>query len=287
MKIGCKSPLISRLAPTPSGYLHVGNGVNFVLTFLLVKKYNGILHLRIDDIDTQRLKIEYIDNIFASLEWLGIRWDEGAKNPSDYYQNYHFSKREKTYKKEFEKISPFTYPCECSRKQIKLLSKNGLYPQTCLRKSFSYDPQKHSLRLHVRENTSINVENKLIFLDQKVGDLILWRKGDLPSYNFASLVDDKNLKTSLIVRGKDLLLSSALQLYMAKLLGWEDFLHARFIHHDLCLDANGSKLSKSTKSPPLLNEKSKKFIYKKVANILKLPTGAEDNISTLKEAFKI
>ncbi len=84
--------LISRIAPTPSGYLHVGNGVNFVLTYLLVRKNKGHLHLRIDDYDTPRVRNEYIDNIFASLDWLGIKWDSGAKSPSDYRQNYKFSK---------------------------------------------------------------------------------------------------------------------------------------------------------------------------------------------------
>lgn len=280
-----KQRFISRLAPTPSGFLHVGNGVNFVLTYLIAKKHNGILHLRIDDIDTQRLKPIYIDNIFASLEWLEIEWDKGPLSSSDYYQNFHFKFREEIYKEEFKKIFPFTYPCECSRKDVEMFSKNGLYPRTCLNKKIKYNPQKHTLRLHVEDGVNLHVNGEDMDLSKRVGDFVLWRKGDLPSYNFASLIDDKNMETSLIVRGKDLILSSALQLHLAKLLHVKSLLNAKFIHHDLCLDENGKKISKSTKAKPLLDEKSKNFIYKEVANILKLPTGAEDNISTLKEAY--
>lgn len=277
-----KSKYISRLAPTPSGYLHIGNGVNFVLTWLITKRYDGTLHLRIDDIDLQRLKLEYIDNIFASLEWLGISWDKGPKSTSDYLQNFHFSKREEIYKSEFKNLLPYTYPCECSRKDII----SPIYPQTCFSKNIEYNPQIHTLRLHVNENMHVKVDEKLISIDKDIGDFVLWRKGDLPSYNFTSLIDDKNMQTSLVIRGKDLLLSTALQLHLAKLLHVKSFLHAKFIHHELCLDKNGMKLSKSTKSPPLLDEKSKKSVYKKVANILKLPTGAEESIFTLDEAYK-
>lgn len=277
--------VVSRLAPTPSGYLHVGNGVNFVLTYLYTRFYKGILHLRIDDIDTPRLRLQYIDNIFASLEWLEISWDQGAKDTSDYLKNFSYEKRKKLYKDEFKKILSKTYPCQCSRKDINKLSKNGIYPQTCLHKNLNYNPKNHALRLHVKPNSSLHVENKMININQQIGDFILWRKGDLPSYNFASLIDDKITQTSLIVRGKDLFLPSVSQLYLAKILNIKSFLNAKFIHHDLCFDENGKKISKSTHAKPLLNEKSKNFIYKKVADILNLPTGAEDNISTLQEAF--
>ncbi len=276
---------ISRLAPTPSGFLHVGNGVNLTLTYLYTKKYQGTLHLRIDDIDQPRVKKEYIDDIFASLEYLGIIWDEGAKNPSDYYQNFHFKKREHIYKKEFNKLLPFTYACECSRKDIACSSKNGLYPLTCKNKNLVFNPQMHNLRLALQKNASVYVENLHVDLANEVGDFVMWRKGDLPSYNFSSLVDDKNKQTSLIVRGKDLLYSSALQLYMAKLLDIESFLHVRFIHHSLCLDEKGLKLSKSTKAPSLRTESSKRFIYKQVAKILDLPSGAEESLQSLEEAF--
>lgn len=259
--------IISRLAPTPSGFLHVGNGVNFVLTYLLVRKSGGVLYLRVDDYDTIRVKNEYIDNIFASLEWLGIDWDMGPKSPTHYHKDYKFNKERYFY--ELSKLESLLYPCECSRKDIAKISHDGKYPNLCTNKNLKYDPKIHSLRVFMQD-----FEN-----------FIVWRKGDLPSYNFASLVDDKTIKTSLIVRGEDLRRSTNMQLKLAKILNINTFINAKFIHHKLCTDKNGEKLSKSVKSPSLLNEKSKRFIYKKVANILKLPTNCEDNLDTLKQAF--
>lgn len=258
---------IARLAPTPSGYLHEGNGVNFVLTYLLTQKKGGKLHLRIDDYDTPRVRDKYIDNIFASLEWLEIEWDSGAKSPSDYHKNYKFFKEK--YLHELKSIEEFMYACECSRKDIQKYSSNGIYPKTCLKKELNYNPNIHALRLHVENGE----------------DSILWRKGGLPSYNFASLMDDKNLKTSLIVRGEDLKHSTNIQLQLAHILNIKTFLNAKFIHHKLLTHKNGTKLSKSTSAPPLLNKKSKHNIYKEVAHILNLPKEAANDLQSLKNAF--
>ncbi len=258
--------LISRIAPTPSGYLHVGNGINFVLTYLLTCKKNGHLHLRIDDYDTPRVKNEYIENIFYSLDYLGIEWDSGAQNVSDYHKNYKFFKDR--YKKELKRLKDFIYPCECSRKQIQQTSKDGKYNLTCKNKNLTYNPILHALRCELKSE-----------------DIIIWRKGDLPSYNFASLIDDEKLQTSLIVRGKDLLFCSSTQLQLARKLKATNFLHVEFIHHKLVTDKDGNKLSKSTLAPSLLNESARKFIYKEVADVLKLPKYADENISSLKDAF--
>ncbi len=264
-----------RLAPTPSGFLHIGNGINFVLTYLYAKKYSGILHLRIDDYDTQRVRLKYIDNIFESLEFLGITWDKGAKNTSDYLANFCFEKRKEIYFEYLQKIINKSYACECSRKDILKLSQNGIYPQTCKRKNLAFTPYKTALRVRV------NDEN----LAKNVGDFIIWRKDNLPSYNFASLIDDKILNTSIIIRGEDLLFPTKSQLYLAKILNFQTFLNAKFIHHRLILSNDGTKLSKSTNSPSLLNENAKQIIFKTVADILNLPSGAEDSLYTLKEAY--
>ncbi|QKG53163.1 glutamate--tRNA ligase family protein [Hymenobacter sp. BRD67] len=77
-----KSAVVGRLAPTPSGYLHLGNAVNFVLTWLLVRRAGGTLHLRIDDLDRARLRRAYLDNIFKTIEWLGLDYDHGPSGPT-------------------------------------------------------------------------------------------------------------------------------------------------------------------------------------------------------------
>ncbi len=266
-----------RIAPTPSGFLHVGNGINFVLTYLYAKKYNGILHLRIDDYDIQRVRLKYIDNIFQSLEFLGISWDKGVKNTSDYLANFSFEKRKDVYHEYLKTLKNKAYPCECSRKQVN----SPIYPRTCKEKNLKFKPNTHCLRISVENDFNAFEKN----LSKEVGDFIIWRKDNLPSYNFASLIDDHLLKTDFIIRGADLLLPTISQLYLAKLLNFDTFLNAKFVHHELITDQNHKKLSKSTNAPTLLNEKSKQFIYKKVANMLKLPKGAEESLYTLKEAF--
>ncbi len=266
---------ILRLAPTPSGFLHVGNGINFVLTYLYAKKYDGLLYLRIDDYDTPRVRLKYIDNIFESLNFLGISWDRGAKNTQDYLANFSFEHKKSLYLEYLNKIINQTYVCECSRKDILKLSKNGLYPKTCKHKKLKFIPNQNAVRIALEDEA----------LSLEVGDFIIWRKDDLPSYNFASLIDDYHLKTSIIVRGEDLMMSSKAQLYLAKMFNFKHFLHARFIHHALLFDDDGKKLSKSTQAPSLLNEDSKRFIFSEVAKMLNLPHEASKNLQTLQKAF--
>jgi len=76
------------MAPTPSGYLHLGNAVNFVLTWLLVRRAGGTLHLRIDDLDRARLRRLYLENIFRVIDWLGIDYDLGPSGPDDFLRHY-------------------------------------------------------------------------------------------------------------------------------------------------------------------------------------------------------
>ena len=83
-----KIKLHSRIAPTPSGFLHLGNALNFIFTWLVVRKNQGKLHLRIDDIDALRFRPEYLQDIFYALEWLGLDWDSGPSGPEDFLSHH-------------------------------------------------------------------------------------------------------------------------------------------------------------------------------------------------------
>lgn len=278
--------LISRLAPTPSGFLHIGNGVNFVLTFLLTRYFNGKIYLRIDDFDEARIKPSYVENIFKSLEILEIDWDEGVRDYEDYIKNYSFALRKDLYINEFKKFpKDFLYPCKCSRKDIQKLSKSKIYPQTCYKKDIKYKENETSIRIHIKKDTFIDFDEKKMSLDKEIGDFVLWRKDNIPSYNFASLIDDKHMKTSLIVRGEDLYNSSILQLHLAKILNIKTFENAKFFHHKLLTDINEKKLSKSKNSPDLIDKNSKKIIFKEVAKILNLKQRNFTDMKSLKEEF--
>lgn len=240
--------LISRIAPTPSGLLHVGNAVNFLITSWIVRENGGRLLLRIDDMDAPRCRDEYLDDIFRSLDWLGIQIDDGPSGTADFKNN--FSMRHKTdyYREELVKLTQgdtATYACTCSRKTISAHSSNGRYPGFCLGSGHSLLTHDSAMRIHVPQGTRVAVGNQSIRLDEVMGDFVAWRKDGLPAYQLASVVEDRDAGVNLVVRGSDLLDSSAAQLFLAPGLGADEFTRAAFVHHELIKTATGDKLSKS------------------------------------------
>jgi len=225
---------ISRMAPTPSGLLHLGNALNLILTWAMVRKEQGQLHLRIDDLDAERSRPEFIDDIFWALEWLGLDYDKGPKNADDFYLNYSQQKKTNYYRSKMQKLKN-VYPCECSRKDIQENSSRGSYTGTCRSKKLKYDPALHNLRIH------INTENPHHIHE----DFVVWRKNDLPSYQLMSVIEDHAIGTNLLVRGEDLIDSSAMQRFLASQLKLPTFYNARFIHHKMMTTRDGKKLSKS------------------------------------------
>ena len=109
--------IITRIAPTPSGYLHAGNIANFVLARNFANQHAGKLWLRIDDCDSSRVRDEYLEDIFTTLDWLGIKWDLGPQSVLDFKQNYSQLNKKKTYWEILQKLP--TFVCRCSRKDIR------------------------------------------------------------------------------------------------------------------------------------------------------------------------
>ena len=246
--IGEGQTLVSRIAPTPSGFLHVGNAVNFLITSWLVREHGGKLLLRIDDMDAPRMRTEYVDDIFRSLDWLGIEIDDGPSGTTDFVDN--FSMRHKTdyYRAELDLLiqgDTATYACTCSRKTIAAHSNTGRYPGFCLDSAHSLQTHDSALRIHVPTGTRVAVGGQSIPLDETLGDFAVWRKAGLPAYQLASVVEDRDAGVNLVVRGSDLLESSAAQLFLAPGLGAKTLAEATFVHHELLTSATGKKLSKS------------------------------------------
>jgi len=244
----------TRIAPTPSGYLHIGNAFSFLLTALLMRRHNGTILLRIDDIDDERKRPEYVNDIFTSLEWLGIEWQEGPTGPDDFEQNWSQHKRLDIYNEMLNRLreAQLLFACECSRK--KLASLEGYaYPGTCQYKRISLDAPDVALRISVadRDIVSFHDEEKGdldINLGSETGSFIVRKKDGLPSYHVVSLADDVHFRMNYIVRGEDLLPSTAAQLYLAEKLRLESFRNAKFLHHKLEKDETGHKLSKTAGS---------------------------------------
>lgn len=241
--------LRSRIAPTPSGYLHLGNALNFILTWLVTRKAGGTLKLRIDDADCSRTKDEYIDDIFRQMEWLGLTWDEGPEGPDELKRSFSQQLRFDRYREILHALEKLghAYVCTCSRSAVKKIAKDGVYPGLC-RNRKTDDKPGSAWRLKVPEASIICVNGSDVALCTTMGDFILWRKDNQPSYQLASLSDDIDDKITCIVRGDDLRTSTAAQLFLAVCLGNEDFGKISFLHHRLLTDANGTKLAKSDKA---------------------------------------
>ncbi|MCR4941517.1 MAG: hypothetical protein K5978_01815 [Campylobacter sp.] len=264
-----KAKLVSRIAPTPSGFLHVGNAFNFLLTYLYTKSNDGFLYLRIDDYDSSRYRREYVQNIFDVLEFLGICYDSGAKSVMDFEENFSFKKRFALYKNALEKLDEI-YVCQCSRNTPNAY-KNGIYQGLCKNKNLKFEKDKNAIRL----KTS----------GLSLGDFIIWKKDDSPSYNFASVVDDEQMGVNFVLRGEDLLECSKAQIYLAKMLNF-NFAKAKIFHHEL-LCQNGVKLSKSQKAVGVDVKSKAQNYYKIVANKLNLNPKSAENLQNLLYEFKL
>lgn len=236
----------SRIAPTPSGYLHIGNAMNFVRTWLIVRKAGGKLRLRIDDIDAPRARPEYIDDIFRTLEWMGLDWDEGPRTADEHTAQYSQALRATRYNEIIAQLinTANVFACTCSRKDVATC--------TCKPKNLALDTTDSALRITTPE-APIMVDDmregvRPVYLQNEMKDFVIRRKDGIAAYQVASLADDLDYDINLIVRGADLLTSTAAQLYLAQLLDAGRFAKTTFYHHELLHDLTGEKLSKSAGS---------------------------------------
>jgi glutamyl-tRNA synthetase len=275
----------SRLAPSPSGRLHLGNAVNFLLTWLMVRKAGGTLRLRIDDADCLRTKPEYLEDIFLQLDWLGITWDEGPTGPDDFHRRFSQQLRLARYREFLAELRRLghLYPCGCSRRMIRSLAPDGVYPGFCRRRS-AEPGEGEAIRVRVPEGSVFRVDGQEVPLCKAMGDFVLWRKEDLPAYQLVSLVDDLDDRINLIVRGQDLLASTAAQLFLAGLHGDNFFAGGVFRHHPLVLGEDGRKLSKSDGALSLAALRERGCSRLEVYRVVARQVGIEpDGIVTLED----
>lgn len=243
---------LTRFAPTPSGYLHVGNVLSFAITWALAKQANGKVLLRIDDIDGTRYRPEYVEDIFETLDFLGLHYDLGPKNRHEFEQTYSQHHRLPRYHELLEQLkrNGNVYACDCSRTQISTLSSKGLYLRKCAHGLIPFEHPNTAWRVRVPQPCPIEVHDALtgsqtIDLNLCMPDFVVRRKDGFPAYQIASLADDLDYEINLIVRGIDLIDSTAAQLFLAKEIGNTSFERTVLFHHPLVTDAHGEKLSKS------------------------------------------
>ena len=240
-----------RFAPSPTGRMHLGNVFSALLSWLSIKAQGGKWVLRIEDIDPQRSRMEYADLIMDDLEWLGLTWDEGP-----FYQ----SERSEIYEAELQKLADrgMTYPCYCTRADILATQapheSDGrvVYKGTCRNLKLGTHSGPAAVRMRVPEEGEGIVSfgdghygEQTVDLTTQCGDFIVRRKDGAWAYQLAVVVDDALMGITEVVRGRDLLLSSPQQIYLAKELG---FAPPRFTHLPLLCNTEGQRLSKRDRS---------------------------------------
>ena len=281
------SPVVSRLAPTPSGYLHLGNAVNFVLTWLLVRHAGGTLHLRIDDLDRARLRPAYLDNIFRVIDWLGIDYDHGPSGPDDFLRHHSQLLHLPAYNRVLRRLALVPGLVHANQR-----TRTG-GPEAAV----PLDTPGAAWRARVPAGTEISFSDTWqgetrVLLGALMPDFVVRKKDAVAAYQVASVVDDLRLGTTLIVRGLDLQPSTAAQLWLAGQLSETAAFNAsqiQFCHHPLLADAAGQKLSKSQQLPLdagiLGQEAGQQAVFQAAATLLKLPTGTAETLQSLRQAF--
>ena len=161
-----KRKVVSRIAPTPSGFLHAGNVYNFLLTYLFTRAFDGILYLRIDDYDLPRYRRQYVENIFRVLDMLGIDFDGGPNGVGEFETKFSSKFRLGAYQNALKTLEQkgVCYACECSH-SMKSSFKNGIYARVCAEKNLKFKKDETAMRLRTIDQAQINVRQNLINFD--------------------------------------------------------------------------------------------------------------------------
>ena len=243
-----------RLAPSPTGYLHLGHARTFWIAQQRAAAANGALILRNDDLDRPRCRPEYIAAMDEDLHWFGLRWSEGPDIGGP-YGPYNQGQRMPIYIAAFEQLRAggFIYPCTCSRQDVLRAvtaphpgEEEPIYPGTCRDSSPDYPRVGVNWRFRAPEGAIMAFTDGAIgphteTVGRDFGDFLVWRKDDLPSYQLACTVDDAAMQITEVVRGADLVTSTCRQLLLYRALGETA---PAFYHCPLVTDDDGQRLAK-------------------------------------------
>lgn len=241
----------TRLAPTPSGYLHIGNVVSFLITSSLARHHGAKVMLRIDDLDQNRIRIKYIQDIFDTLEFLEIPYDEGPRSMTELRQEFSQRHRMDHYKDILENLrgKDLVFGCDCSRKKLRENHPESWYTGTCMQRHLPLDEKDISWRLYTGNQEPLPIKTypgtvKTCVLPQAMHFFVVKKKDGDPAYQLTSVADDIYFGIDLIVRGEDLWSSSCAQIQLSGELPGQPLSQVSFFHHPLVREGK-QKLSKS------------------------------------------
>lgn len=254
--------VISRFAPSPTGYLHLGHAYSAMFAYEQAQQVNGKFLLRIEDIDQGRSRPEFEQQIFDDLGWLGLKWSTPVRRQSEHFKDY---------KAALDTLMSMklVYPCFCTRKDIQteIHTAGGaphgpdgsIYPGTCrnlsndVRSRMIGEGQEHAYRLDVEKSTiSVGslawqdvVDGEMNAHPERFGDIVIARKETPTSYHLAVAVDDHLQGVTLVTRGRDLFEATDIHRLLQKLLNLNV---PRYHHHSMVLSEDGKRLAKRNDS---------------------------------------
>jgi glutamyl-Q tRNA(Asp) synthetase len=236
---------VGRFAPSPTGPLHFGSLVAALASYMEARSAKGKWLLRMEDLDKPREQPGAADAILRTLDALGLHWDGAVE-----YQ----SRRTSLYRGALERLAAHTYPCGCTRSEIadSALAIDGarVYRGSC---RAGLPAGKTARAIRMRAQAHIQFVDRVQGpqaqrLEREVGDFVLWRADGQFAYQLAVVVDDAQQRVTDVVRGADLLDSTARQIYLQQRLGYAQ---PRYLHVPVAVNAAGEKLSKQTGAAPV------------------------------------
>ena len=244
-----------RLAPSPTGYLHLGHARTFWVAQERARVKDGTLVLRNENLDSTRYKMEFVEAMLDDLKWFGFQWQEGP-DIGGRFASYNQSERMSFYRATLEKLRAggFIYPCTCSRKDIQAAvsaphaedDDEPIYPGICRNRKSETPNQKFSWRFRVPDGETVSFTDENFGVQHFVagkdfGDFIVWRRDDVPAYQLVCAADDAAMQITEVVRGADLLKSTARQILLYRALS---FTPPKYFHCELVKDDSGVRLAK-------------------------------------------
>lgn len=280
------TPVRVRFAPSPTGYLHVGGARTALFNYLFARANNGTFILRIEDTDRTRFQEDSLTEIFESMKWLGLEWDEGPEKGGE-YGPYIQSERTDKYQKYAQQLIDHghAYYCFCTSERLDMVRKEreknkeqqAGYDRHCRdldvaeAKKRIEAGEKYVVRLKIPLNTTITfqdgIRGEITYDTAQLDDIVLLKSDGFPTYHLASVVDDHHMEISHVLRGDEWIASTPRHVVLYEALGWKTPV---FAHLPVILSPTGGKLSKRKGAASVMDYKVAGFLPDALVNFLSL-----------------
>lgn len=261
----------TRFAPSPTGDLHIGGARTALFSYLAARHYQGVFILRVEDTDLERSNESSVKAIFDGLSWLGLNYDEGPFFQTQRFDRYYQVAEELVKNKH-------AYYCNCSKERLEKLREEQMakgekpkYDHHCRELNLSKEPENTNQVIRFKNPIEGEVswddlvKGQIVFSNQELDDMIIWRSDHSPTYNFSVVVDDFDMKITHVVRGDDHVNNTPRQINLFKAL---EFPCPKFAHVSMILGEDGKKLSKRHGATSVVEYRNQGYLPEALLNYL-------------------